>query len=172
MILMGAASDRLRDFFVTAHFNQTTDAYNKTKGRWNGYKYHWYQTPFVHARTSCDPSIADLLEKLASLSEQIYQHREDRNRVVHEIATRTAQTTRELISRQRLQFDQQQLSEGGASAASYQEFAENVEKARQAHRSEHHAAADQLVSWYDVLLHASSYAFESENRIRKRDRQA
>jgi len=117
MVMLNAASDRLREFFVMAFFREKVSTYDNKKGTWKGEenKYYYYQTPFIQARDSeardpADQSMGELLGKLASLAENIFRNREDRNKMVHEVTSMIGKRERELTRKQRQRFDEQQAS--------------------------------------------------------------
>ena len=168
VVLLNAASDRLREFFVMAFFRQKAAVYDKKKGKWSGNDYRWYQTPFIEAKDSKDSSMGSLLENLARLAEKIYQHREARNAIVHEIATKIGYRERELTRQQRTRFDEQQRSGVVLEKPRHVSIAERFEQAEDSHKVELRNAMDDVVSWYKTLVQASSYAFEAENNIRRR----
>lgn len=99
-----------------AFFRDKVKTYNK-KGKEHG----WYQTPFIQARDATEESMGELLEKLASLAEEIFRHREDRNATIHEVATKLGKRERELTRQQRQRFDEQQIS-GFVKETSESEF--------------------------------------------------
>jgi hypothetical protein len=100
MFLLGAASDRLRDFFVSAVFHKiterprrrsgtSTDYYNK--GRFKNDARSRYVTPFSEALydtlANYDDPIASSVAKLPALADGIENFRLLRNDIVHVIAT-------------------------------------------------------------------------------------
>ena len=59
MFLLNIASDRLREFFIMAHFQKATKKYEKADR-----EHRLFQTPFTQAKSHADPSIGELLAKL------------------------------------------------------------------------------------------------------------
>ena len=167
MVMLNAASDRLREFFVMALFREKVTAYDRKKGSWAGSKYNWYQTPFIEAKDSGDASLAVQLGKLATLAEEIYRHRENRNAIVHEVATKIGRRERDLTRQQRRRFDEQQSSGFVPEVPQFENSAQQFTQAQESHRVELQKAMDDVVSWYKTLIQASSYAFEAENHIRR-----
>jgi hypothetical protein len=51
-------------------------------------------------------------------------------------------------------------------------MAKGFEKAKELHKMELYNATDQIISWYQTLVLASSYVFEIENHLRKQRLQA
>jgi hypothetical protein len=167
MVMLNAASDRLREFFVMAFFRMKTDAYDRKKGACFGNKYNWYQTPFIEAKDSANSSIAVQLEGLAILAEEIFRHRKTRNTMVHEIATKVGERERKLTRLQRDRFDEQQISGFVPQVPKFEETKQRFTQAQDSHKAEIRQTMDDVVSWYKTLVQASSYAFEVENRIRR-----
>jgi len=163
MVLLNSASDRLRDFFVMAFFQEKIKNYDKKKVGNNKRKNCWYQTPFEQAHETKDQSIAEQLGNLASLAEEIFRCREKRNKIVHEVASKAGKISRDITYKQREQrqsgFVRQKLS--------FEETTKHFDEAQEAHKGELRAATDQIISWYKMLVQASSYVFEIENHLRK-----
>ena len=166
MVMLNAASDRLREFFVMAFFRMNTNDYNNKKGRCSGNKFNWYQTPFIEAKNSGNSSTEVQLDELASLAEIIYHHRDNRNTIVHEIATKVGERERVLTRSQRDLFDQQQISGFVPKSPSFEESKGLFAQAQDSHNAKIRKSIDDIVSWYKVLIKASSYVFEVEKRIR------
>jgi len=167
MVMLNAASDRLREFFVMACFRMKTAGYDKKKGTWSGHKYNWYQTPFIEARDSAPSSIALQLERLISFAAEIFRHRTTRNTMVHEIATKVGERERELTRRQRDRFDEQQISGFEQQAPKFDGIRQRFGQVQESHKSEIRNSVDDAVSWYKTLVQTSSFVFEVENRIRR-----
>ncbi len=175
MVMLNAASDRLREFFVMAFFREKVCTYDNKKGTWKGKKskYNYYQTPFIQARDSvatdpADQSTGELLGKLASLAENIFRNREDRNRMVHEVTTIIGKRERKLTSEQRQRFDEQQTSGFVEQTPEFNDINTRFTEAQESHKAELRKATDQIVSWYKTLIEASSHVFQVENRMRRR----
>lgn len=176
MVMLNAASDRLREFFVMAFFRKKVSAYDKTKGAWNGEenKYNYYQTPFIQARDSeakdpADQSMGELLGKLASLAENIYRNRKDRNKMIHEVTTVIGKRERELTRQQRQRFDEQQASGSVKQTPEFNDITTGFTETQELHKADIRKATDQIVSWYKTLIEASNHVFRVENRMRRRN---
>ena len=107
VLLLNMASDRVREYFIAAIFSESADAY-KRKGNRN----NWFVTPFIEARDAPKnsrtiPSLTALLEKLPKMAGKIYEWREQRNAMTHEISTRLARRQKEVIDRQQQAFDEE-----------------------------------------------------------------
>lgn len=175
MVMLSAASDRIREFFVMAFFRQEINAYENTKAekKWKDDPKSWYVTPFIHARDldatgSRDQLIKQLLQELVSLAEDVFRNKEDRNGVVHEISTVIGKREREVTHRLRQRFDEQQGYNPTPQTSEIGDPAETFREVQNVHRAELRKAADQIISWYMTLIRASSLVFEVENRTRGR----
>jgi len=176
MVMLSAASDRIREFFVMAFFRQEINAYENMKAerKWKGDPKSWYVTPFIHARDleatgSRDQLIEKLLQKLVSLTENVFRNKEHRNGVVHEISTVIGKREREVTHRLRQRFDEQQGSNPTPHTSEIGDPAETLKEVQNVHSAKLHKAAGQIISWYTTLIRASSLVFEVENRTRGRN---
>lgn len=172
VVLLNAASDRLREFFVMALFQQKSDVYDKKDGTFSGNKYKWYQTPFIEAEAA-NAKISDaedLLGKLSSSAKKIYEYRLSRNKIVHEVATKIGHRERELVQRRRTRFDEQQGSNMVLEKPEHADVLDRFAQAKESHKVELQSSIDEVVSWYKTLIQASSYAFEIENNERQEGR--
>lgn len=163
MVMLNAASDRLREFFVMAFFRDKIKIYEK-----KGKKHSWYQTPFSEARDATNESMAELLGKLDSLAEEIYQHRDNRNKMIHEVATKVGKWERELTCQKRQRFDEQKNFGFVGQSPEFKDITANFTEAQELHKVELRKTTEQIISWYKTLIKASSYVFEVENIMRRR----
>jgi hypothetical protein len=175
MVMLNAASDRIREFFIMAFFRQKINVYeNKdAKEEWKRKPKSWYVTPFIHARDleardSGEQLIEQLLEKLVSLAQDVFSYRRDRNRIIHEISTRIGTRNRLLMHQLRQRFHKQQGSNSAPQISEISDPAARFKEVQDLHGDELYKATDQIVSWYKTLIQASSLVFEVENRIRRR----
>jgi hypothetical protein len=81
MILLGSASDRLRDFFIAATAHKTTEEYEK------GQKRRSYTKPFHQARERLQGPLSTPARSLCTLAVKIEKFRRMRNEIVHVIST-------------------------------------------------------------------------------------
>jgi hypothetical protein len=167
MVLLNSASDRLREFFVMEYFQKKYKVYDRKKDDEQNRKHSWYQTPFKQALESGDQSIAEQLGNLAPLAEDIYRHREKRNEIVHEVASKTGKISRDITHKQQERFDKERQSGFVRQEINFEETSKHFAEAQEAHKGELRAAVDQIISWYKTLVQASSYVFEIENHLRK-----
>lgn len=177
MVMLNAASDRIREFFVMAFFRQKIRAYeNKgSKEKWATKRKSLYVTPFIHARDleardSGDQLIEQLLERLVSLAHDVFSNRRDRNSIIHDISTIIGRRERSLTCQLRQRFDEQQHSNSALQTSEIGDPVETFKEVQNVHRAELRKAADQIISWYMTLIRASSLVFEVENRTRGRAR--
>ena len=168
MVMLNAASDRLRDFFVMAFFGKKISKYERKKEPGTENKYRLYQTPFIEAMDA--PGyipMGELLDKLAPLAREIADHRKDRNKIVHKVATKIGRRERDLTHQQQRQFDEQQDLDFVPEPPQLEHLAERLKQAQGLHKADLSEAMDQTVLWYKTLVQASSYVFEVENRMRR-----
>ena len=160
MMLLGSASDRLRDFFIAAVFHKNAEKYQT--GKYKGEKRSWYTTPFNEARECLGnrPELpAASVSKLPDLAGQIHDFRRMRNETVHVIAT-------ELGRRQ------QRLVDDPPSAPT-DEFDwvitdEMLDKYSKEVETQHRNRISHPMDWYRLLIDASNHVFIIENTLRPR----
>lgn len=146
-VALGSASDRIRDLFIATAFHQKTKAYGlerpgeskqakKLRGSYRG--------PFDDAlfrfgnRPDLNPMVIASLEALPSTAEQVQEHRDTRNEIVHEIATEMGQRERWLIEQP---AETEQASEMEAVAGP--------------------------IGWYKLLMTLSNHVFIAHNQLGK-----
>jgi hypothetical protein len=105
MVLLNSASDRLREFFIMAFFQQKIKQYDKRKEDSKKRKHSWYQTPFNQASESNNLSILGQLDSLTTAVAKIYSFREERNIIVHEITSNLGKLNRHVTREQRSRYD-------------------------------------------------------------------
>jgi hypothetical protein len=161
MILLGAASDRLRDLFVATVFKKTAEQY--AQGKFNEQNRTWYVTPFNEATGYAseygDP-VASALETLPDLAERVQKFRTLRNEIVHDIGTKFGH-------RQKTSFDiVRMIRTGGLRDVKIRILDAEDSKA------DHMKAIDEEVSrpiaWFKLLISMGSYVLVVENKLRKR----
>ncbi len=91
---LNIASDRLRDYFLMARFGQTEDEYKKKKQ-------NWYAAPFKEPPENAQDNMEKLLSGLSSIAAELQTHRDDRNSIVHEVATQAARVSVAILREQR-----------------------------------------------------------------------
>ena len=95
---LNVASDRVRDYFVTAHFGVSVRDYNKAYRLRSGNKQPTYSLPFQQAAKGKSGPDATSLRKLGGIAGRLQDHRTDRNAIVHRIASLTAKQSMELLN--------------------------------------------------------------------------
>jgi hypothetical protein len=160
MMLLGSASDRLRDFFIAAVFHKIAEKY-KT-GKYKGEERSWYTTPFNEARECLGdrPELpAASVTKLPDLAGQIHDFRKMRNKTVHVIATELGRQRQRLVDDSRPastdEFDWEITDE------MLHEYSREVE-------TEHRKRVSHPIDWYRLLTEASNHVFIIENTLRRR----
>jgi hypothetical protein len=143
------ASERLRDFFIAAVFNKKTNEYES--GEYNKDPRRWYTVPFSEAPQTCPGEStvsAELLRKLDTLAATIYSHREMRNTIVHEIATKLGVN------------ENKRLKDTPRSGIREGPSEHEQEMIIASHKKRVTAELASPMEWYKLLVRASSDAFE------------
>lgn len=165
MLLHAMASDRLRDFFVMAYYKMSAKEYAASRKKKKGGQ---YTTPFKEANDDSEyQKIKPLLMKLLPLAGRIFNCRENRNAIVHEVATKIGTINRELMHARSNCVDEICTLNFPKQNPDAQELKMFQHRAEESHKRELREAAEQIVSWYKTLAQASSYVFEIENRLRR-----
>src|ERR1700744_3028043 len=102
LVTLGAASDRLRDVFVAATFHKETRKYESGQWKEKGDR-HRYDTPFEEAleqlkQLSIAPQSA---ARLPALATDIHSFRQERNAVVHDLATESGRLAHDIANQPR-----------------------------------------------------------------------
>ncbi len=148
---LNIASDRLREYFLVARFGQTEDEYRKKN------KKNSYAAPFTEPIGDAQDNVKKLLSELSSIAAEIQTHRDDRNSVVHEVATQAAQVSITLLREQR------ELAKKGetirARNSTYEELQAHI-----ASIPDDPVAPEvaKMKLWYTRLVKAGSLVFEFE----------
>lgn len=164
---LNMASDRIREYFVVAFFDETSDSY-KHKGRRSG----WFVTPFIEARDRCQQervkqSIVSAVTPPPGMAEQIYSFRESRNGTVHEISTKLGKMHKELVESQQQAFDSKAMPDLGKDIPDYDLIRQKQDDVNRKHQEELSSSSQLIVDWYKTLVKLSSYIFEVEHWLRK-----
>ncbi len=152
VVNLGIASDRIRDFFITSIFEQTTKEYNGN-GKFNAQKRCWYQTPFLEAvpllKSVCS-ALSFSPENIVKMSEEIHNFRESRNAIIHEIATHDGDFEKRRVNGQlpQTRFD-----------GDYKKFQESIKLAEASHRDKILQVLTDLRHCYELLVKFSSDIF-------------
>lgn len=141
---LNIASDRIRDYFIMARFGKkTAKAFNKAYRQQHaaGTPDPVYSTPFEEALVGAHKDYLDSLRRLRDIAVAVQGHRTERNHIVHDVATHTAQRSLWILRNQR------QRTTGNAEPPQTLAIAPAVEK---------------LKTWYVELVQMSSLVFEIE----------
>jgi hypothetical protein len=170
MFLLGAASDRLRDFFVSAVFHKiterprrrsgtSTDYYNK--GRFKNDARSRYVTPFSEALydtlANYDDPIASSVAKLPALADGIENFRLLRNDIVHVIATEEGRRQAHIVNNPP---HPETDTDFEITHEMLKDAVDTLNAARRARNST-------PIHWYQLLIEASNHVFIVENTLRR-----
>jgi hypothetical protein len=171
MFLLGAASDRLRDFYISAIFQKiaerprtssstNTDYY--AKGSFQSRGRRQYATPFYEAsicKLAGRPEpIASSSAKLPALADEIDKFRFMRNEIVHRIATKQGQQQHRLVN---------DPPSSAADKPDWEPPSERIlQKLSEEAEAEHRERIDNPMRWYRLLVKASNHVFIIENTLR------
>ena len=158
---LNVTSDRLRDYFLMAAFGQDKDGYARSYKKQNG---HWpaFEASFEEALASVSiDKERQILSTLAPLAKEIRSYRDERNKIVHEIASKSAEASIHSLEEQR------ELAKTGKP----RQFADvDIEELIAAEKADTTvtSAIEQMKTWYCRLVKAGSLIFEFEywDRIR------
>jgi hypothetical protein len=156
LLWLNIASDRLREYLLMAAFGQTQKQYIKQ------YKKQYpkqnqkipYSEPFKHALDQSSDELREILRKLLALATIIQDHRGRRNKLVHEVATRTAERGLEMLRQQRAE------AKRNSQSPYHLHITDDAEQRA--------AALERAKQWYTNLVDASSLVFEFEYFSRRR----
>ncbi len=167
ILQLNMASDRIREYFVVAFFDKTSDIY-KTEGRKNS----WYVTPFIQARDHCQenqikPNIINTVMPLPDMADKIYSFRKLRNGIVHDISTRLGKMHHELIEKQQRAFDSEQSVNTVNDIPEYNTMHQKKKELNEEHKKKISESSDLIIEWYKTLVKFSSHVFEAEHWLRK-----
>jgi hypothetical protein len=161
MIFLGSASDRLRDFFITAVFNKRTKQYDDLP-KYYGKKRSFYTTPFIEAVESLKGKpFHDSVTKLLPLTEKIHALRRLRNEIVHTISTELARRAADLVNNPPSAHDDDDVEE-------FEIDWEATNAMIAAEEAEHRERMLRPMYWYKLLINASNHVFIIENMLRNR----
>jgi hypothetical protein len=163
VIYLSTASDRLRELFVAAVFQNSSKKYKKG-GPYNGKERDRYSTPFEEANETVRPRYQELsveFGKLPSMAQKIDEFRKRRNQIIHEVATVVGRRERELLDNQAWKVRPEE----------HFDFSDiDIEKTEQHNKAAHEKriseTVSQLTEWYFLLVRASNEVFIIENKLR------
>ncbi|MEN6623366.1 MAG: hypothetical protein ABFD50_17695 [Smithella sp.] len=167
ILQLNMASDRIREYFIVAFFDETSDSYKK-KGRKNG----WFVTPFIEARDYCKkeqikPRIVDAMTPLPDMAERIYSFRESRNGIVHDVSTKLGKMHKELVESQQQAFDSKTMSNAVKDTPDFDAILRKQDEVYKKHQQELSNSSQLIVELYKILVKFSSHVFEAEHWLRK-----
>ncbi len=165
VMILGSASDRIRDVFVAAAFHMDTDKY-KSDGsisQTDRKKRSLYARPFDEiARQLVEPHstlpVEDIIkstEELKSLAPRVQAFRKLRNHVVHTVASEMGKTEREILNRSAADTTtMRRWSDPNSSR-----WREEGERAEKTFREGRENDVNQVVDWYKLLIEFSNNVF-------------
>jgi len=163
LIYLATASERLRELFIAAAFRQKQNEYNKSKLKVSGKSRREFLSPFVEAATTF--AGYDCLSKLTFLIPAIVEMRDERNILVHEIATGIAHRERESHRRTNESVDP---TSADPTIENFQEFQKMRIVIRERLAQERDAIIKKLSERYMLLVLTSNEIFDFESRVRHR----
>ncbi len=167
MVLLSAASDRLRDLFIAAVFQVNTDQYEgvrkdaDTLKKKKESKASWYSGPFYEATRFpvATTYSTESFTALPALADRIFERRKVRNEIVHVVATELGRQRREFACRKKPDVVDENYSYEDIQA--YQKQADTEYQARVS------GDVERLTSWYELLIDMSNEVFIIENTLRR-----
>jgi hypothetical protein len=161
ILKLAIASDRLRDVLIVACTGDTVDAYQnaaKVNRR--------YVTPFESAAqllTAREVPLVEMTDPIAALpplAHKIFTNIDTRNKIVHEIATRTGHLTRQQADALEQRYDRERRA-GPVAVKSMPEI-RDFSEAVATYAAELDQAVKTLIDWYALLVSASNQVFQIE----------
>jgi hypothetical protein len=160
LVYLATASERLREFFIAAAFHKSRRKYD-SKSRYKDVWRKEYLTPFIEAgEIVTDTALLESAKRLSVIAEQLVLMRQDRNELVHAVATKIAIRERERLETPPIKPDRTgflNLDESRRKQASH----------RAARDREHANIIAQMTEWYMLLVRGFNEAFIFENARRR-----
>ena len=156
VVYLSTASDRIRALFIAAVFRKSVEDY--ATGRYNDHKRSWYTTPFIEARealANSSPDLAEALAKAPSLAEEIYQLREKRNELIHELATSIGRRRRALLD--------ERPPTARPRNFDFPSLQRAIKESEARHNRQLSDTIKQLAGWHELLARASNEVFIVEH---------
>jgi hypothetical protein len=157
LIYLAIASDRLRELFIAAAFRQKQDEYIKSKVKVRGKSRREFLSPFAEAASTFTGY--DCLTKLITLIPAVVEMRDERNVLVHEIATGIAHRERESHRRKSEPAD--------PTMENFQELRKMRVVIREHLAHERDTVIKKLSERYTLLVLTSNEIFEFESHVRR-----
>ncbi len=166
MMTLGAASERIRDVFIAAAFQETRNGYCNPRDEALRKRRKRYVAPFEEAREKFNtPAWGAMTRSLALLPEmasRVYEFYRMRNEIVHELATE--------IAKRRKQYVEAPPTEP-VDYAAWEEFQDEIRAAiaqeEVAQRRRLSEDIDRPMNWYRLLMKFSNHIFIVENVCRR-----
>ncbi|MBZ5531019.1 MAG: hypothetical protein LAO20_06280 [Acidobacteriia bacterium] len=154
---LNIASDRLRDFFLMARFGQNKGQYLRQSSLPRGQR-GAYAAPFQESLDTATDDNRQLLNKLLAVTTATQSYRDLRNALVHEVATRTAQQSINVL------VEQRRLAAQGPRTYAPEKHVGGDAATKMAAEaySQISSAVESLELWYKNLVDSSSLVFEFE----------
>jgi hypothetical protein len=149
---LATASERLRELFIAAAFRKGQEEFNNSKK-----SRRKFVSPFIEAADKFTGY--DCLAKLISLIPAVVKMRDDRNTLVHEIATEIAQRERESHARQ--------SEPPPPTVENFQELQAMRVTIREHSGKKREAVIKALSERYTLLVRTSNEIFFFEGRVRR-----
>jgi hypothetical protein len=165
LMSLGAASERIRDYFVTGIFRMRPARYvSQNNEKLSQKKRKEYATPFAEAMPLCN-DIAAAHERLPQLQEmavRVQEFRDHRNAIVHQVSTELGRMRQRVI---------ESAAQGSASSAEWEkltdaDFFHMAEQSRTMERAKKEESIGAPMNWYRLLIEFSEGVFFVENRYR------
>ena len=166
------ASDRIRKVLICA---ATGESWSKYKNRQPKRRHRLYATPFEDAsewlkeRNINDHRLLEPLEKLSQAGTTIFRYIEQRNEIVHDVATQWAAHQRALLQQLQGQYDDEQrhgYSPPTWNDQSWEELSSLCSVETADSRQKIQNAIYMMKSWYFKLTQASNEIFKTEYLVR------
>jgi hypothetical protein len=164
VVVLGSASDRIRDFFIAANFQINTKKYQAEKRREKGDR-NAFVAPFEEAAelNRNVPHVLPNLDALPALAAEVSRYRHMRHGIVHDVATESGRRYESIANDPPpTPYDEMEF-----------EYDEMISAASLTEESYSRCIAGSLarsVDWYKNLIEASNHVFVVEYRMRQHRR--
>lgn len=156
LIYLSTASERLRELFIAAAYRVPQDSYIKSRAKFKGESRGYYATVFAEVAASF-PKI-ECISRLQACVAEICAMRDERNTLIHEVATAIAIRERET---------QQVVEDSDSALHSFDEVMRRVQAARTEFFDQQSRIVESLIDRYSMLIKAIGEAFDFENQVRQ-----
>lgn len=166
---LGAASDRIRDYFIAGFFRKSQAAYVNSSGEGASKRQRSkYEGPFAEALNLKTKSeqLSERLTIMSRMAAEVQKYRERRNFVVHQVATELGRMRMRVIESV---ANGTTVYEGWEKLTDADLFHIAEEQKKQANAQMQWAVEDPI-SWYKLLIEFAEHVFFVENRHRAASR--